>query len=192
MKVSGTIFLIVGVVLFIIFGLHWIPVIMGRFLTPNPPEPRIKYGEFPFKLEYEIDGERYVIEDTLICEYDGIKWNEGTGKSRKWKSYLASGGNIVLLKEVSLVKKIFYYPGPASYYMGDRLNPYEHSFPDASYIEREGSITSWDILNEIQIIEQYGLLNRNRINEKELLDKYNIKLINWEYTEPIVNSFDKK
>ena len=50
--------------------------------------PEIRYGEFPFRLEYEINGERFVIEDTVICEFDGIGWNEAQGKFRKWKDYL--------------------------------------------------------------------------------------------------------
>ncbi len=48
-------------------------------------------GEFPFCLEYEIKGKRSVIQDTLICEYDGIGINEGQGKYREWKEHLASG-----------------------------------------------------------------------------------------------------
>lgn len=54
-------------------------------LTPNPPEPQITYGEFLFKLECEINGDKKTVEDTVMREYDGIGWNEGSGKYRKWK-----------------------------------------------------------------------------------------------------------
>ena len=38
------------------------------------PEPKIKYGEFPFVLTYEVDGEIRVIEDTIVCEYEGLTY----------------------------------------------------------------------------------------------------------------------
>ena len=64
----------------------------GCFMYSNPPLPEIKYGEFPFRLEYEINGQRVVVEDTIVCEFDGIGWNGTMGeKYRKWKTYLASG-----------------------------------------------------------------------------------------------------
>ena len=47
------------------------------------PEPRIKYGEFPFKLIYEIDGKTMTIEDTIICEFDGFKVVGEAGKYSK-------------------------------------------------------------------------------------------------------------
>lgn len=71
--------------------LPWAMIALGMLISPNPPRPEITYGEFPFSLEYEINGHRKVIEDTLIGEYDGIGMNEGIGKYRKWKWRLASG-----------------------------------------------------------------------------------------------------
>ena len=35
-------------------------------------EPVITEGEFPICLEYEIDGERYVIEDVVVCSFKKI------------------------------------------------------------------------------------------------------------------------
>lgn len=69
----------------------WATMFFGISSFPNPTKPEITHGEFPFHLVYEINGETKVIEDTLICEYDGIGMNEGNGKYRKWKESLASG-----------------------------------------------------------------------------------------------------
>lgn len=59
--------------------------------------------------------------------------------------------------------------------MGDneRDNGYKHIFPNASYSEQyqNGSGTNGIIL------------------AGELFNKYNIKLISWDYTEPIKNNF---
>lgn len=78
----------------------WISIYLGIQSEPNSPSPTTKYGEFPFRLEYEIDGKRMVIQDTLICEYDGVGADEGRGKYRKWKQAKISSGEdrLTLLK----------------------------------------------------------------------------------------------
>lgn len=116
----------------------WVSISLGISLLPNPPKPEIIYGEFPFRLVYEINGERKVIEDTLICEYDGIGMDEGRGKYRKWKEHLASGNQEIMLLKIDNTKEIYYNPGPADYYMGDMSEGvrYNHNFPNACYFEK--------------------------------------------------------
>jgi hypothetical protein len=158
------------------FSYPWIAIYIGIHLEPNPPSPDIKYGEFPFRLEYEINGERKVIEDTLICEYDGIGSDEAQGKYRTWKRRLASGNERITLQKISDTKEIFYTPGRAEYYMGDLKysGKYVHSFPNAVIFEKEGRMTSNRFIDADQLVEQY-----------------NIKLISWDYTQPIKNTFTK-
>ncbi|ERM16331.1 hypothetical protein [Brevibacillus laterosporus] len=59
--------------------------------------------------------------------------------------------------------------------MGDyeRGNGYEHGFPNASFSEQY----------------QEGSGANGIIQEDELLKKYNIRLISWNYTQPIKNNF---
>lgn len=165
----------------------WAQLALGISLLPNPSKPEIRYGEFPFRLVYELDGETKAIEDTLICEYDGIGMNEGIGKFRKWKVHFASGNeNIGLLKvkdalgiasvaKKTVTQEIYYDLGPAWYYMGDYEleNGYKQIFPNASFSEQyqDGS-------------GAYGIIQAD-----ELLKNYNIKLISWDSTEPIKNRF---
>jgi len=59
-------------------------VIVLSFQWRAPPEPEITYGEFPFRLEYEIDGERFVIEDVVIVEFMGSF--RGNPTTRPWRS----------------------------------------------------------------------------------------------------------
>ena len=60
-----------------------------RFLEP-PDKPEVTYGEFPFTLIYEIDGETIIIEDTLVIRYKGVGSNKGIGKYNEWDRYLKS------------------------------------------------------------------------------------------------------
>lgn len=165
-------FLVLAIIIYVAWP--WMFLITGINSQPNPPQPSITYGEFPFRLEYELNGKRMVIEDTLICEYDGIGSDEGRGKYRKWSQRLASGNESVTLLKVDNSTEIYYPPGSSDYYMGDlaEYETFNHIFPNAALIETEGEVTHSGI-----------------ISADDLLKKYNIKLISWDYTQPIVNSF---
>jgi hypothetical protein len=156
--------------------LPWLFIFVGIQSGPNPLEPEITYGEFPFRLEYEIKGERKIIQDTLICEYDGIGADEGQGKYRKWKQRLASGNERVTLLKIDDTSEIYYNPGSTKYYMGDLRDSiqYNHEFPNASMFRRDGRFTSY-----------------KTIRAEQLLSEYDIKLISWDYTPPIKNNFSE-
>lgn len=170
---------IVWIPLIVIIGigvyltLPWTLIYVFGQLEPNPPRPSITYGEFPFRLEYQINGETKIIEDTLICEFDGYGWNEGIGKHRKWKERLASGDDEIVLLKVNENKEIVFPPGDARFLMGESEYAEHYLFPDAVIIETDDRFTS------------SGLIRR-----KELIDEYNIELINWDHSEPISNSFE--
>jgi hypothetical protein len=173
-KIAIIIVIIMVLVVFAIVVLPWLMIALGSVFMPKPPEPQIKYGEFPFRLEYEINGEKFVVEDTVICEYDGIGWNEGTGKHRKWKEYLASNGEKGVLLLTDTTRKIYCFVGSARYYMGDENYPEERPLTPRIY-----DIKLDD--NDMSIFTQ-----------NELRGKYNIKLVSWEFSEPIENSFKNK
>lgn len=179
---KANIFAVFGVILVIsilvigFLSMPWLLIFTGIQQEPDPPRPEITYGEFPFRLEYEINGQRKVIEDTLICEYDGVGMDEGRGKYRKWKKILATGKERITLLKADDTKEIYYSPGSANYYMGDYGDAtYKHNFPNASIKQTNGSIVS------------NGLINAD-----QLLEEYNIKLISWDYTPPIKNRFSEK
>lgn len=164
--------IILSIILIVVvfFTVPWITLYVGLHSLPSPPPPEILYGEFPFRLEYEMNGRRIVVKDTLICEYDGVGVNTGSGKYHKWKEYLASGNERVTLLKISDTKEIYYPVGYAKYYMGYNSSgvTYEHAFPNANLLVTSGNTT-----------------HISTISAEELLNKYNIKLISWDYTEPI-------
>ena len=174
MKKTQVILIISVALVICIVALPWALIYIGLLLQPDPPRPEITYGEFPFKLVYEINGERKVIQDTVICEYDGVGMDEGQGKYRKWKKQYVSGDKNITLLKISNNSEIVYSEGSASYYMGD-LKEYEQFnplFPDAIIIEKD-----------------IGSTREGLIRADELLEKYHIKLISWEPSRPIKNTF---
>ncbi|OMF82369.1 hypothetical protein [Paenibacillus peoriae] len=193
MKVKKTL-LILSIPLLLAFAIiafiasPWLLIFIGIQLEPNPSHPEIAYGKFPFRLEYEINGQRKVIQDTLICEYDGIGSNEARGKYRKWKESLSSEGIFLPLIKVNGRIEISYHPGIAEYYMGDldSTDEYKQTAADSIFIEQEGFI----IKKDGRVFENDGrTINTQFSNSNELLDKYHIKLISWDSTPPIKDNF---
>ncbi|MGR6762207.1 hypothetical protein [Paenibacillus polymyxa] len=169
-------------------ALPWLLIFIGNQLEPNPSPPEITYEKFPFRLEYEINGQRKVIQDTLICEYDGIGSNEARGKYRKWRERLAGGDRLLPVLEVNSRIEISYYPGIAEYYMGDldSSDEYQQTVADSIFIEQEGII----IKKDGRVFENDGrTINTQFSNSNELLAKYHIKLISWDSTPPIKDNF---
>lgn len=162
--------------LFITCVLPWASIFVGTMLLEEPAKPEIVREEFSFTLVYNINGERKVIEDTLICEFDGIGVDEARGKYRKWKSKLASGGtNIILWENEGEVKEEIYYNyAPPGYYMGD---------PDF----KNGNKSNY---SDIVLRKESSDIDEEFISEKKLLQKYNIEIISWECEEPIKNVFE--
>lgn len=161
-----------------------VPLFMMFFgayvLTPNPPPPHIISHEFPFRLEYEFDGNVSIVHDILICEFDGYDFSTATGeKYRKWKCYLKSGNNrITLGKKEGLEFYCFPLSDPfdpvAGRYMGDPFyngRAYD-SPPTIFYTDNFEDKTIDGILNEV-----------------EAWEKYKIRILHWEIVPPIENKF---
>ena len=157
----------------------WIILFIITLLSPNPPEPKAKYGEFPFLLEYEIDGERKIIKDALVCEYNGIEIAQIGEKRRRWKGHLKSGNEKIILVQVSASEYLYYFPGEPEYYMGDSCL---QNFNEGGFFRKDC------IRNNSNPLGSFVL--RKIIYEDELLEKYKIKLIRWERSSPIVNEFN--
>jgi len=167
-----------NIVLLAILAVVAIPMIpfaslaLYSFLQPTPPRPAITYGEFPFRLVYELNGEEIVIEDTIICEFDGydFSWG-GEGRWRKWKSHYASGNERIVLLAINN-GVVFVLSGSPEYYMGD---------------SKYGSGTQ--LLPTAYVYDADNWPKYLMVGEDELLNAYGIKLISWEPSPPIVNSF---
>jgi hypothetical protein len=144
-----------------------------KALTVNRPQkPKITYGEFPFTLVYEINGEERIIKDTLICEYDGVQWvGDFVYGHNSWKESLKSGNERIVLLQIDETS-VIYYPiaDLAYYYMGD------------------GAVRDTGCYQNA-VITHFGKGANQVIDAEELFNKYSIRILDWEIAPPITNSF---
>ena len=110
--------------------------ILGIFVS-NPPRPQIRHAEFPFRIEIEHNGERFVFEDTLICRFAGISISYSGGhfrRYRNWTSRFESGKeystrwpSFEMLKTDYVV--ITFHSGDPAFYMDRSWYQLEHGIP---------------------------------------------------------------
>ena len=163
----------IAVILFVV-TLPWSVLLLGLILSPNPPKPELTYGEFPFELVYEIDGETVTVNDVYVCKFDGFGMNEGRGKYREWKGYVQGTGEegVILWEQGETV--VWCYVETADYYMDDEK--YERTQPPRPNVVEQAPWNS--------VISYTGL------TEDELWELYNIRIISWQFSDPVENSFD--
>ncbi len=200
-KILIKIVLIPIIVFLLIFVCPWFALWFGLAIMPNPPKPVIKYGEFPYQLTYELDGEIITIEDVAICEFDGYKPRTEAGQGRKWKIYSKSeAGTSSLYNEqgektdalwITLadlrdrnilddsgneVLELYFYGGNGHYYMDDELGSYDRNA---------------QALTEIDYMYKTvdGKIRHSSFKAEKAYEMFKIRLISWEAAEPIQNSF---
>lgn len=156
-------------------GIVWLGILYNGHFGENPPEPAIKYGEFPFWIEFQLGEEIIVIEDTAICEFIGFENLRAAGKKRKWKTYLKSGRErITLLKDNNI--ELYFSYGTAEFYMGDNF------FKNPSVMNYNPKIID-------SVIYENGKPTYSTISSTEAWEKYGLKILDWQYSAPIKNSF---
>ena len=187
MKKTITVLSIIGILVIVIIALLYLFVLSGAFsiLMPKPPAPQITYGEFPFSITYEVDGEIKIYEDTLVCEFDGFKHYGTGGVRREWKSHLKSGNvNVCLLKtsDAELTYEISTDAGLPEYYMGDfqygqDRYDYENVMHDERYL-------GYRELKNDEVINSYS------IEKEKVFEKFKLRIIERKYSQPIENKFE--
>jgi len=178
--IIGGVIISVFVVLIIIAYIPWIMVLLAYFFGENPEKPEIKYGEFDYSLVYELNGETKTINDTLVCEYDGISYNLD-GKSVAWKSYIKGTkdqDNYVIF-ENDEYRLYIYVPADARYYMDDPV--YELYGFDAD----NGPWFVYECVNDGAEVEY------QMYSVEEYEEKFGAKIVSWEIEEPIENTYKK-
>ena len=153
-------------------------MLAGCDFIEAPPE--IKEGRFNFSVTYEERGELKTITGVYVCEYAGLSWTlEGGDFTRGWDGHVegndtgeaahfkigttGDGGDIL----ISL-------GGSADYFMGDHGMGDDYAPEPGVYVEyTDETNTSAEVISDAAQIEEL----------------YGIKIVSYEYDEPIKNSF---
>lgn len=191
---EGMIFLLViasGIALSLIYQLlillyiffPWAFPWVGNFIHATPPKPQITYAEFKFKLTYELDGEIKIIEDTIICEFDGFNIDEGRGKTRRWKYCYENEQN----NEIFVYEKSPNFPKIVL----ENIDQYKIilGVSSAQYFLSEPEYTGTPELPSIQVYDTSIGYYKDPTQSKEFLNEHNFKVIDWYCDPPIENSF---
>ncbi len=156
-------------------------------------EPQITEGEFPFVLEYEMDGERYLIEDTVVCSFAGYDPSNPFTMypEREWAESLKSGKERIALIEfeentesffvegrINYEHRVILEYGRAAYYMGD----------SDGFLYREPCIRYYEsYYNEDTEMPDSSF---KTLTNEELEKYFGIKIIRFKFSEPIENKFE--
>jgi len=186
--------IIKGIVLFAVVACvtYFVLVVFAGIPTrPAPPVPTITYGEFPFRVEYKLNGELHVIEDTIIAVFNrSIRGNATTRARRIWDTSLASGDDndisnaqFLLLQDGELT--IRFRPALGDYFMGDAGGGDDIGISNARLLGGTGFVIRYR--NESDRIS----VNHYNIGEAaEPLREHGIELISWDIAKPITNSIE--
>ena len=181
--------IVIGIAIIIMLGRLFSVMDLFSLLFGGQKYPEIAKAEFPFVVEYVMDGQTYIIEDIVVCEFDGF---DGMFPNQRcWSSYLKSGNEIKceLIREenvksvlkpsrVNELSRLVLDYGSAEYYMGD---PQGRSMIDkkATFEYRE----NWKVSEKVTDVEN------TKLNAKQLKKYFNIEIIRFEFSQPIKNKF---
>ena len=147
-------------------------------------KPEIKYGEFPLRIVCEVNGEERIIEEVVVCEYDGIVNRGEGGKRRVWKSYLQSGKIDIILMKIDEYSSLACTYERAEYYMMDEalisLREYRRIF-DSNLNSNFIALQRYDETGKSIYLED--------LTSEEAYELYGFKLISWEPSPPIQNVY---
>ena len=171
-------------VLMVIPALAWVLPSCSVFGRTSPPS--VTEGEFPFLMEYEYDGSTYVIEDVAVCTYDGENPDSGVPR-RDYVTELKQGSSMRVLTfaentesaltegQINVSSYLELYYGFGGYYLGDPLD--EDRGPAFRYSETSLSPTG------------VSGTTVTRLTKEEVEELFGIKILRFEFSEPIQNTF---
>jgi len=153
------------------------------------PAPIIEDGEFPFHFIYEINGETFNIEDTVVCKFSGFDQSAWFTKPRTWDEHLKSGTkriSIISFENVPSVlnparvnnrSEVWLDYGTGDYYMGEDMSGRTRDKPRIAYLEEYSESPN------VTRIEDTPL------TEKQLKDYFGIKIIEFTFSKPIKDTY---
>lgn len=162
-------FVIIGVFLFMVPFLFSYGSILKEALFDRPSRPRVEYGEFPFELVYEYNGQQYTVTETIVCDYEGISFALDGGNSRGWNCYITNNEEYgrYYLERGRYESLYIQVPLEADYYMGDPECNEDVADPYIYFIDEDTGTTYY---------------------EQDLSDVVGAKIISWKPSSPLENN----
>ena len=165
----------------------WSAIFVGGMLSPNPTEPEITSGEFPFVIEYEFEGETYIIEDTVVCSYKGndpsalvptrsYSYDIKNNSDQLMIEFDANTESLLTKGQINEESRIVWYYGHGGYYLGDPKEA--DSGPCINYVEIYKS--SPKVFHH----------QKTKLTNEQLEELFGIKIIRFEFSSPIENTFE--
>ena len=156
---------------FLSFVLTFLLLLSFTSCATKVPRPEIKEGRFNISITYEYNGEIKTASGVYVCEYDNVVWyNVNRDPFVNWKeSYegdIKAGGIIPICNTDDggeIIISLLLYP---EYFMGDP----------------EGAKNTPIIRAELWYPDE-------QIDDAELIAEYGVRLISFEYDDPIENTF---
>ena len=188
------ILLILCFVFISVISLPWLYIAVGILLSPSPPRPSVIYGEFHFLLEYELNGKVRVIDDTLVCKFDGFDMDEGRGKTRRWRDYFKNEQNNELYAYRIEDPNYNGYNYRKPSYDEIVLQNIDHykivfSVESAEYFLGDPNYIGASAMPYIQVYDVSTGYYKDPDQSKDFLDAYGFKILRWYCDPPIQNSF---
>lgn len=140
------------------------------------PIPDVKEGRFDFSVTYEIDGEVKTYSGVYVCKFDGVL-TTFLGSSLEWEGYIENEEEMdvpIQTNEDGVVYINFgFFP---EYFMDDPYAEY-YAVPEP---------------NLFMIYHDNDPDELNITGDEEVIAEYGVRLIGYEYADPIENTFEEK
>lgn len=140
------------------------------------PIPDVKEERFNFSVTYEVDGEERTYSGVYVCEYDGVR-TSFLGSGLEWKDRIENEKDVDIpihtTEEGVIYINLGFFP---DYFMGDpSAIYYEAPVPNLFIVYSDSTFDDMHISSDEEIIAELG-----------------VRLISYEYDEPIENTFEEK
>lgn len=138
------------------------------------PLPTVQEGRFDFSVTYEVNGEVKTYSGVYICKFDGVL-TTFVGSSLEWEEYIENEKEVDIPIQTNEDGTVYINFGfSPAYFMGEA---YDHPDPEPNLFMMYHNSTpdSLEITSEEDVIAEYG-----------------VRLIGYEYADPIENTFEEK
>ena len=140
------------------------------------PVPEVKEGRFDFSITYEVDGVENTYSGVYVCKYDGI-YVTFIGEGRVWEGTVENLGTDIAIAVKTVGNVVIYidFGLDPKYFMSDPEHQGEEPAP---------------IIYGQATDEETG--EENFFGDEEIYENYGVRIISYEYAEPIENSYNEK